>query len=330
MTPHAATQQDLDAARSGAALVERPRAGLVILAGRDRVKHLHRLSTNEVRKLEPPAGTTAVLTTHKGRIFDLVHVACLPDQLWLSTSDDRGAAVKDWLEGFVVREKVMVEDRSADSFHALVLGPRAPAIVATLGLEVGSLPPWHHARSDDGSIAYRGELYLDHPCVHVIGPDARRGEIVTRLRDAGAAPISIDGYEAIRIESGIPAHPGELSDERNPWEARLDGSISLLKGCYIGQEVVARLDTYKKVHRALARFELARDAPLPAADRIELSVAGRKAGYVSGLAALPGSELLVGIGYVAGDLVDGDAELGYDGGVVRARPIQPWQKAEGA
>jgi folate-binding protein YgfZ len=69
--------------------------------------------------------------------------------------------------------------------------------------------------------------------------------------------------EILRVAAGLPAHPHELNDEHNPWEARLQDTVSLTKGCYVGQEVIARLNTYKKVAKQLVRIAVPGTVPAP-------------------------------------------------------------------
>jgi folate-binding protein YgfZ len=114
--------------------------------------------------------------------------------------------------------------------------------------------------------------------------------------EAGAALL-----EVLRIEAGMPASGLELTEEHNPWEARLADAISLTKGCYVGQEVVARLNTYKKVARQLVRLSI----PAPAAGSAAgdpIRAAGEKVGVVTSSVVLPdGSGRAIALGYVATD-----------------------------
>jgi len=83
------------------------------------------------------------------------------------------------------------------------------------------------------------------------------------LREEGAAAAGSEALERLRVAAGVPGWGRELAEDYNPWEARLDAAISLDKGCYLGQEIVARLHTYRKVQRRLAGIRLAGPPPPP-------------------------------------------------------------------
>jgi folate-binding protein YgfZ len=308
-----------DAARLSVAILERPDTGCLVMSGRDRVTHLHRLCTNEVRHLRTGQGLTAVLTTDKGRIKDMVTVLAREEDLLLLTSAGHGAVVKAWIERFVIREKVTIADATADVTELRLLGPHAPrALREATGLDVADLTPWHWV-GGEGITAFRGELLLGERAVHVLSPAATASALRTRLVELGALPADEGTFQVIRILSGVPEAPGELNEDRNPWEARLGGSIDLDKGCYIGQEVVARLDTYKKVQRSLVRVEI--DAvDVPAGDRLALEKDGRMAGTISSLARHPEGQGLVGLGYLAEDLAVEGTSLLAGGAPARVLP----------
>jgi aminomethyltransferase len=105
-------------------------------------------------------------------------------------------------------------------------------------------------------------------------------------------------YNVLRVEAGVPVAGLELTEEVNPWEARLDSLVSLHKGCYNGQEVVARLNTYQKVKQRLSGLKL--QTPLPMGTRGELKVEGRAAGFLSSSALSPRFGPL-GLAYVRTD-----------------------------
>ena len=106
------------------------------------------------------------------------------------------------------------------------------------------------------------------------------------MHGAGAVQLSDGGFETIRVEEGCPALERELTEDHNPWEAGLDRAIHIDKGCYLGQEVIARLDTYDKVKQRLVGLRI------PVAGRIDgssrlVSVDGRMAGEITSSAFSP-------------------------------------------
>jgi folate-binding protein YgfZ len=109
--------------------------------------------------------------------------------------------------------------------------------------------------------------------------------------------VGAQAYEAVRVEAGFPAWGSELNEEMNPLEAGLDASIHWNKGCYIGQEVIARLDTYHKVQRHLVglRFDT---ASAPPAARAQVFASGEAAGWVTSSIVSPALGVPIALAYV--------------------------------
>ncbi len=308
------------AAVADAVIADRSELGRLEITGKDSLDLLHRLSTNDVRSLRPGQGTAAAFLTGKGRIVDLVTLHRLEDRLLCLTGPGRGAAVAANIDRYTFREEVRVEDRSRSHGALGIFGARASARVALLFGPEAAGRPLHHpvAAGIDGLVAVLARTFpLAGDGYHLIAAagdlQALRAAILRRaggLAEAGPACL-----EALRIESGLPAPGRELTEEYNPWEARLDEAISLTKGCYVGQEVVARLNTYKKVSKLLCRIRVEGALPGPGA---RLETAGQPIGVLTSAARIPGEERVVALGYVrdedavpgrAIDVVDGDRRL---------------------
>ncbi|HEX7573278.1 MAG TPA: tRNA-modifying protein YgfZ, partial [Bacteroidota bacterium] len=120
----------------------------------------------------------------------------------------------------------------------------------------------------------------------------------------GARWIGRKAYEGFRIDRGIPAAPGELNDAFNPFECGLRDSISFTKGCYIGQEVIARLDTYGKIRRHLTR--VASPARLPGPLPLLMLKNGAEAGTLTSMTEIPFGGKYLGLAVVRNDLAPGD------------------------
>ena len=116
------------------------------------------------------------------------------------------------------------------------------------------------------------------------------------LIGAGAVPAGLEAYEVLRVKEGAPVYDRELGDDYNPLEAGLWGSISFTKGCYIGQEVIARLDTYQKLQKHLVSLSFSSEAGIDAG--VRLSREGREVGQVTSAARVPTTGATIGLGYV--------------------------------
>ncbi len=233
-----------DILETRSALFEMPDWGRMAVSGDDAIDLLNRLSTNDLERLEPGDSMGTVLTTNKGRVIDLLEVVHRGDDLLLLTSAGTQQRVADWIDFYTFSEDVAVRDITDATRRYLMIGGgeddesdvqsriwRENASVAVRA-DFGDLPAWTLIFSADDSIE--------------LGDD-------TLVLDESE-------FARLRVERGVPSHPNELNEDRNPLEANLLRHIDFNKGCYIGQEVVARLNTYDRVQRYLCRLTLEDDS----------------------------------------------------------------------
>lgn len=286
----------------GAAFAERPDLGRLLIAGKDAADLLHRLSTNAVKSLEEGEGRATVFTTNKGRILDLVTLHRLPGRFLAHLAVERVAALVAWIERYTFREEVRVEDLGASHRTGSIVGPRAAAVATRIaGAAAGALAP--HGIISFTAGTHAAWLARTFPLAgdgYLVTAPAEAWESVRRtvLDESRGGVIEIDArvIEIMRIAAGLPAPGRELTEEFNPWEARLGDAIALDKGCYVGQEVIARLNTYKKVSKYLVRLAIAGDPP-PAGAAVRRG--GETIGAVTSAVALPGGGgRSIGLAYV--------------------------------
>ncbi|PKB81511.1 MAG: hypothetical protein BZY88_06215 [SAR202 cluster bacterium Io17-Chloro-G9] len=290
---------EYQAATMGAALHDVSYMGRLKATGADGLDLLNRLSTNKVIDLEPGQGAPTVLTTDRGRILDVISVISLDDYLLLTTSPGLQQPIIDWLDKYTIMEDLTVEDVTEDTTMMALLGPDSQAaLAAATGLALGDLEPFH---SRAVAVAGRPVSLIGQPLgalpgfALVLAPEDAP-PVWERLTALGACPMGVDAYEAVRVRYGVPVHGQEMGDSYNPLEAGLIGSIDFAKGCYIGQEVIARLDTYKKVQKRLVSLRFSPDtAPSAGAD---LQEEGKPVGTVTSAIKIPTTEESIGLGYV--------------------------------
>lgn len=276
-----------DAALTGAAFYRVPAPGLLRIAGQDRLDFVQRQTTNDARTLAADRALLTVLTTPTARILDVWRLLGAPDgeALEAITLPGRGASTAQYLARRIFfMDKVTVTDASAG--HALleVLGPAAGDALAGAGVE--TLP------EPGGVLTAR----LDGAALRIIGPEEGFAggylalgvpegivALAERLAAWGVRPLDSPAHEVLRIEAGLPGPAGELTEAYTPLEANLDRAIHSAKGCYTGQEIIARQITYDKITRRLAGLRLAEPVTPGAAVIVE----GRSAGEVTSAAVSP-------------------------------------------
>lgn len=256
----------------------------VMIRGKDALDLLHRLSTNDLRKCREgfPVGT--VFTTEKGRIIDRVEVVPFGDTVCLTCHAEAVHRVQEWIEKFVIAEDVEVDRVTPSMTICSVLRAESdPSDSAQPAIE--GHDPVLHWRSQFGPYSMLRFL------IGSTGPS----ELVKAFRAAGVGSLTGPEFKALRVAHGIPALPQELNDGRNPLESGLRDDISFTKGCYVGQEVIARLDTYDKVQRELFVLAVSAHGAF-VADGAELMAGSGAVGNVTscgGLMSGPTGELMV-------------------------------------
>ena len=290
---------EYQAATTGAALHDVSYMGRLKATGADGLDLLNRLSTNKVIDLEPGQGAPTVLTTERGRILDVIGVINLGDYLLLTTSPGLQQPIIDWLDKYTIMEDLTIQDITQDTAMLAVLGPdSSAALEAATSLDLADLAPFHALPAD---IAGRPVSLINQPLgalpgfALVLSPEDAP-QVWERLTALGTCPMGIDAYEAVRVRYGVPVHGPEMGEPYNPLEAGLIGSIDFAKGCYIGQEVIARLDTYQKVQKRLVSLRFSPEAA-PSVG-VDLRDDGKPVGTVTSAVRVPTTEETIGLGYV--------------------------------
>ena len=288
----------------GAGLHDSSYNGRLKTTGEDALDLLNRLSTNGIVNLAPGQGAPTILTTDRGRILDLLGVVNTGDYVLLITSPDCQQAVIDWLDKYTIMEDLEVEDISGETAAFTLCGPDSAAALAGAmapAVTAGDLEDMGPYAALEGSLAGHPALLTRRPlgdlaAFDVVVASDGAAPAWEALATAGATPVGLEAFNAALVQNAVPRHGREMGDAYNPLEAGLIGTVDFAKGCYIGQEVIARLDTYQKVQRYLVRLRFSEDATVEEGGGLELD--GLRVGQVTSLAAIPSTGQLAGLGYV--------------------------------
>ncbi len=314
--------------RGGAGLIERSDTGRIALTGADRRSYLQGLLTNDVEALAPGAGCYAAMLTAQGRMITDMRVLELGDAIQLDVPRALTQAVYDHLDRFVFNEDVKVEDITRVRAEIGLYGPAALDILVKAGVDVGAPAALYGntrvriagvdarlVRSDDFGI----------PGFGIIVASTDAPAVMAALAATGGIPVEESDLETVRIESGRPRFGADLDTDIIPLEAGIEGrAISRSKGCYVGQEVIVRVQDrgQGKVARRLVGLTLDAAAPIPERGA-PIESAGRAVGRVTSAAWSPSLARPIALGYVHRDFVEAGTHVLVAGsaGLVVALPF---------
>lgn len=277
---HIASAEDAyEIALQRALVVRHPTPGVILAGGKDHLDLLHRMSTNALAHLRPGEARPTVLTNALGRIVDLITVVHDGPQSLLITSPDQSERVIEWLQGFIFfNDDVQLRQIQEPLSCWGALGPEARDEVARLMVPHGPL----HLEDSAG---FRAAWGNERPLAGwnlLLGAEAAQTTEDLWSTAAESDPVR-RAYESLRIEAGLPLFGHDFSQDMTPLEAGLEFAVSSNKGCYIGQEVIARMQNRSQAPRRLWGVKLSGLAQ-PGDD---LAADGRRIGRLTSTARSP-------------------------------------------
>ena len=282
-----AAPPDYRAALEQSAMRDENAAGRMLLRGRDAANLLHRLSTNDIVSLRPGEGTSTVLTTAIGRIIDVLTAYRLDDGLFVTTSFNQGPLVYGLLKkNIFFNDQVTLEATGRSHGQLALYGPHATTALEQLaGTSLPDLPLHHHTEISLAGAPVRVARHepIGGSGFTLIIPTEHVAAVQTALRAAGVQPLSDEAFETLRVEQGRGAWGREWSQEYIPLETGLLDAISFSKGCYVGQEIIARMESRNRLAKKLRGLRLGQPVIAPA----KLQVDGKEAGDLTSAVVSP-------------------------------------------
>jgi len=260
-----------DALSTGVAILDRSHMGRVMATGGDALDLINRFSTNETVGLSDGDVVVTVLTSQIGRVLELITIARLSaTESILLTGPDAEDTVIEWLDRYNFGEDCEFAVTTGASAQITISGPEA----SNLGINLPE--PGRVVAAEIGGVgveivAISGPSLASYEVL--INEKSQASKVWDALVAAGGVPTGEDAFDVLRVEQGLSARSSEISDKVNPLEAGLLPYVDFDKGCYMGQEVIARLDTYDKLQRRLvgllseSGIVLSADSSLKAGDR---------------------------------------------------------------
>jgi tRNA-modifying protein YgfZ len=266
---------------TSAGWVDRSTRGVLAVPGADRLSWLHSITSQHLSALPDGAGTEGLVLSPHGHVEQHFAVAEVGGTTWLDTEPDAPAALLAYLESMRFLLRVEPRDATAELAVLSLVGPGTPAVLAEAGLPV---PPAPYAAVplDGGFVRRMPGLGSGEPVVvDLLVPRASLVAVAERLTGAGATPAGLWAYEALRVEARRPRLGLETDHRTIPHEVGWIGTaVHLEKGCYRGQETVARVHNLGRPPRRLVLLHLSgeRDELPPAGTPLQLD--GRTVGFL--------------------------------------------------
>jgi len=296
------------AAREAAALFRLPDRGLLEVRGEDRVRWLDGMISGDVKGLlprGPGAGCPALLLTPQGRIVADLHVLAWPQALWLELAQEAVVGVRERLARYIIADDVEIADRSAELARLGIEGPACAALLCAAAGEPSLALPAADGACPVEIVGVPVEVaafgFAGGPALQLFVPAASEQKVLGRLREAGAGlgvalgdPATLD---CLRIEAGIPWLGRDLDESVLPAEARLEHAVSTTKGCFTGQEVVARMRSRGRTSHLLVGLRFAGTPPEEGV-ALHLRPGERSVGEVTSVVQSPRLGA-IGLGFVA-------------------------------
>lgn len=287
----------------------------IVLTGSDREKFLNNFCTNDITALSPGDGCEAFITNVQGKILAFVHVACNQDSIRLETVPGQAEKIIAHLDRYLIMEDVEISDATEGQSLVAISGSKSAETLNNLfGCSVPGKPNGHINVSFQSS-----ELHLQtvratcEDCFFVSVDENAADPIVSELEAAGAARCSLEAWETCRVEAGFPEYGRDITDKNLPQEVgRNESAISFTKGCYLGQETVARIDALGHVNWHLVGIRC--DGPEVPEAGTEFKAGDSAAGSVNSACFSPKLSSPLAMGYIRRQHAEAGTKLSYEGG----------------
>ncbi len=282
-----------DAAHNKAVVVDRSNLGMLKFTGKTRLDLLNRMSTQNLDVLGSGEGTATILTTEVGRIIDRLLLYASSDTVYCLTGENNAQHIADYLKRFVFyMDDFHVEDLSDNTFILAIYGRRAADSMAELFGEAVPLDlhQWREVELGQTNVYLHKTDPVAGGGYFLIGQEVDRAAMVKQLTVNDISLTDEEAFEYLRIESGQPRFGHEISQNYIPLEANLWSDVSFNKGCYTGQEIIARMESRGRLAKKLVRLKAAE----PLGVGSELTANGKKAGIITSEATGPKGILALG------------------------------------
>ncbi len=285
--------------------------------GKDAIRFMHRMVSNDIQSLAPGQGAYAALLTAQGRIVADMRVYRTDAGLWVETDADLRTKLMESLRRYIIGDKVEIEP--LDVYPVGFEGPQARGLLEkTLHVDIPPLGEYGHFATNYAGFPVRvarasntgEEGYA--VWVSAKGLMGVWGGACGQSPTYGMLPCGVEALETLRIEAGIPRYGSELGEDTLPHEARLMNALSFTKGCYVGQEIVERTRSRGHVNWLLAGLFV--DSATPPPPGSKLLAEGKEAGEITSACISPTLGRTLALAYLRRELSEVGTKLALDSG----------------
>ncbi len=312
------SRRELTALFSGCGIF-RPDDALFSITGRDRVRWLNGMVTNNIRDLSPARGVYSFVLNAQGHILGDLYVFNRGESLVANVERQQAESLLQVLRRYIIMDKVEIEGLSGKMAVLGVAGPKSVEVLASAGIAVNIEPlqtadvNWNGmsatlVRGDNPGFA-NFEMWV---------PIAQAEAVWDSLLQAGAEPAGEDTLETFRILCGIPKIGQDIRERTLPQETGQERALNYSKGCYIGQEIVERIRARGSVHRTFTGFEVEGSLPAPGT---KIQSGGKDVGEITSVMSSPLKHKRLARGYLRKEVLSADSVLSAGEAVVKPRSL---------
>ena len=278
-------QDQYDYVHKNIGIIERDDVGCLEISGEDALDLLNRLSTNDLINFDYSNGSiTTVLTTNKGRMIDVLTISKSFQGYFITCSLGALEEIIEWINFYTIIEDISIKNVTSEILYITLIGPNSNNILL-------------NSSSDRIKILnIIQSKFISYDSVDVLVNIEEKNKLFEYLQNLKISNISNQIFDIIRIKEAVPIFQKEITQKFNPLEAKLEKYISFNKGCYIGQEVIARLNTYKKVKRVLVNIEWNSEIIINTGDKIVFD--HKDVGIITSYVYNPGLGKYIGLAYI--------------------------------
>ena len=307
---------------SGCAIYDLGWRAKIAVSGRDRVRWLNGMVTNNIKDLKPGYGNYSFVLNPQGRIQGDLYTYNLGESFLIDTERAQLEHLLTSLRRFIIMDQVELRDRSEEMTAIGVQGPRATKVLETVGIPDPRLEPMQIV-----SVQWNGhDIFLtrmasdEFRTYEIWGTPSTVSELWKALLQAGAKPVGADALEKFRIMIGFPKYGSDIGERDLPQETEQTHALNFTKGCYIGQEIVERIRSRGAVHRKFHGFLLEGDLPERGT---KLQADGKDVGELTSVGRIPthNGDRSVALGYIRREALERQARITYSGGEAKPSPV---------